>query len=348
VLPRRSLRLLACALVAATLLAACGKSVPPAASIDGDGITDTTVALNVRLFSFLASLNNTKCGTPVDAKESQVAACTRFALSSLIQEHFIGSYAAAHKITVSQTDVAGIVSKLEQSFGGAPGLDKKLAASKVSKTELEGLARRILLFQAVSKAVSTASLTDAELQKSYQQNILQYKTIHAEHILVKTKAEAEQVYKQVTAKGATEQDFLALAKKVSIDPSAAQNSGDLGSAPASQFVAEFSNAAVALKPGEISKPVQSQVGWHVIRLVSKQVTPFEQAKDQVIQNAGGPVFQAWLTRQMKAATISVNPKYGVFDTTKQEVVPVRSTSTSSGAPGTGAPSGSGSPAPAAS
>ncbi len=53
--------------------------------------------------------------------------------------------------------------------------------------------------------------------------------MQVDHILVKTKAEADDVYAQVTAPGATEQDFLDLAKEVSIDPSAKQNSGSLGS-----------------------------------------------------------------------------------------------------------------------
>ena len=66
--------------------------------------------------------------------------------------------------------------------------------------------------------------------------------------------------------GATEQDFLDLAKEVSIDPSAKQNSGSLGSAVASTYVPEFAAAAVALEPGEISRPVKTQFGWHVIRV----------------------------------------------------------------------------------
>ncbi len=63
--------------------------------------------------------------------------------------------------------------------------------------------------------------------------------MQVDHILVKTKAEADDVYAQVTAPGATEQDFLDLAKEVSIDPSAKQNSGSLGSAVASTYVPEF-------------------------------------------------------------------------------------------------------------
>ena len=66
--------------------------------------------------------------------------------------------------------------------------------------------------------------------------------MQVDHIFVKTKAEAEDVYAQVTAPGATEKDFLALAKQVSIDPSVKQNSGSLGSAVASTYTPEFAAA----------------------------------------------------------------------------------------------------------
>ena len=123
--------------------------------------------------------------------------------------------------------------------------------------------------------------------------------MQVDHILVKTKAEADDVYAQVTAPGATEQDFLDLAKEVSIDPSAKQNSGSLGSAVASTYVPAFAAAAIALEPGEISKPVKSQFGWHVIRMVKKDVQSFEEAKPQLLDSAAATTaFNAWLTEQV--------------------------------------------------
>src|SRR5207244_6439940 len=89
-----------------------------------------------------------------------------------------------------------------------------------------------------------------------------------------SKAEAEHVYAEVTAPGATEKTFQDLAKKVSIDTGSASSGGDLGIQTASTFDPTFAQAALALKLGEISKPVHTQFGWHVIRLVSKDVKPF--------------------------------------------------------------------------
>ena len=148
------------------------------------------------------------------------------------------------------------------------------------------LARQVLVFQDVQKKVVEQELGDEALRAQYEKDILQYTTVQAEHILVKTEAEAQDVYQQVTAPGATDQDFQALAKEVSTDPSAKQNGGSLGSAVASTYVPEFGEAVAALEPGEISQPVQTEFGWHVIRLVSKDVTPFEEAKAQIDADPG--------------------------------------------------------------
>jgi parvulin-like peptidyl-prolyl isomerase len=85
--------------------------------------------------------------------------------------------------------------------------------------------------------------------------------VHARHILVKTESEAFQaVYDVQHGK-----DFGEVAKAVSLCPSKKQG-GDLGWFGRGQMVKEFETAAFALKPGEISKPVKTQFGWHIIKV----------------------------------------------------------------------------------
>jgi peptidyl-prolyl cis-trans isomerase C len=150
---------------------------------------------------------------------------------------------------------------------------------------------------------------------------------------VKTKAEAENVYRQVTAPGATRADFLKLAKQVSIDPSVAQNSGALPPAtPATKFVKPFADAALGLKPGDISRPVHTPFGWHVIHLVHKQITPFAQVRKQAEANA----FSDWVRQQDQAGAIDVDPSFGRFDPSTLQVVRITSTDPSATAsPATG-------------
>ena len=340
--------MIALALLPLALLVACSDSGgsdggvhPPAATVDGEHITDAQVAANVKIFTFLTSLSQAPCGTKV-AGETDQAACARFTLSNLIQQHFVEDYAAQHDLTVTQADKDAILQQLEQSLGGAQAVDDQLKTAGIGRPELDDLAGRILLFQQVQQAVGAEQAGDASLRALYQKNILQFTTIDTEHILVKTQKEAQDAYDQVTAPGSTEDDFLALAKKISIDPSAKQNSGAIGSSSAATLDPAYAAAAAALQPGEISKPVQSQFGWHVIRLVSKDVQSFADAKASLTQQQGTQAFDTWLSDAEAAATIEVNPRYGRFDLTTGGVEAVTSTAT-----GSASPSGSASPVNAA-
>jgi foldase protein PrsA len=328
---------LACCIAA---LVACSDLVPPAATVNGFVITDGAVAQQEKVFRFLALANNSSgdpaaCGaTPVGAETPQ-AACARFTLQNLIQQHIVDIYAQQHRVAVSDTDVQNAVNSVESQPNDQ--IAPLLSRAGLSSSDLPTVIRQLLLVRDVERSLAMDSVPLPELKKSYHQNILQFTTLHAEHILVKTKQEAESVYRQVTKPGSTEKDFLNLAKKVSIDPSAAQNSGDLGPVPASQLDQTFVQAAVALKPGEISKPVQTQFGWHVIRLVSVHVEPFSQAESTVAGSFGSQAFDGWIKAQLRQASVTVNPKYGRFDATTDAIEPISSTSTVTAAPITAPP-----------
>ncbi len=123
-----------------------------------------------------------------------------------------------------------------------------------------------------------AKATESEMKEEYEK---QKEEIHAAHLLVETKEQADAIYQQL--KNGT--DFTQLAKEKSIDPSAKNNGGDLGFFRWGKMVPAFQDAAFALKDGEISRPVQTQYGWHVIKVIEKRKVeqpPYEQAK-QLIQ-----------------------------------------------------------------
>ncbi len=109
------------------------------------------------------------------------------------------------------------------------------------------------------------------------------KEVHARHILLKTKEEAEAVIKELDAG----KDFGEIAKEKTKDPGGTDNGGDLGFFGQGQMVPEFETAAFALANGEYTKvPVQTQFGWHVIRREEDRVTPppaYDDVKDQVRQ-----------------------------------------------------------------
>ena len=318
------------ALALGLILASCASAVAPAATLGGIDITDEQLAHEMDVFSFLSGLSQQPCGT-IDGDETAEAACARFSLSNLIQEHFVGVYATDHDISVTDAQIQKTIEQLDGNVG-KKAVDDQLAQHHLTRADLTDIARRILLFGEVQTAVTTDQISDADLRQQYQDKILDYTTIQVDHILVKTKAEAQAAYEQVTAPGASEKDFLALAKKISIDPSVKQNGGSLGSAVASTYVPEFGEAAAALEPGEISKPVQSQFGWHVIRMVKKDVQSFESAKQALIDSRSTTVFNGWLRARIKAEGVDVNPKYGRFDPETFEVTRISSTATGSASP----------------
>ena len=126
-----------------------------------------------------------------------------------------------------------------------------------------------------------ASITEAELKAAYDAELANFKgeeEVRARHILVQTKEEAEKLIKDLDG-GA---DFAELAKANSSDGSAAAG-GDLGFFGKGRMVPEFETAAFALEPGKYTKePVQSQFGWHVLKLDEKRIQPapaFEDVQD---------------------------------------------------------------------
>jgi len=117
--------------------------------------------------------------------------------------------------------------------------------------------------------------------------------VRARHILVEEEAEAIAVRERLEAG----EEFADIAREVSQDPGSARNGGDLGFFTAGRMVAPFSEAAFALEPGEVSEPVETQFGWHVIKVEERRETPmpeFEEMREQI---------DNFLTRQAQQAVI---------------------------------------------
>ncbi len=131
----------------------------------------------------------------------------------------------------------------------------------------------------------TNTVTEAEIKAEYDKVVAANagKEYRASHILVETEEEAKTLIADI--KGG--KDFGELAKKSSKDPGSGANGGDLGWATPSSYVPEFTEAMVALKKGEMAEqPVQSQFGWHIIRvddLRDAQLPPLEEVKEQIQQ-----------------------------------------------------------------
>lgn len=123
------------------------------------------------------------------------------------------------------------------------------------------------------KQLDKVKVSEKESKKYYNDNKGEFKeqdSVHARHILVKTKEEADALLKNLKLKGkALKEKFIALAKDKSVGPSAPKG-GDLGYFAKGQMVPAFNDKVFSMKVGTISKPVKTQFGYHVIYLEDKK------------------------------------------------------------------------------
>ena len=159
------------------------------------------------------------------------------------------------------------------------GLDKSGKFKKALENRRTELLARAYVTEVIDK-----KLNDSGIKSYFNRNKIRYRTdqVRAFHILVKTKAAADEVYAKAVK--ATDDNFKSLAKKHSTDPSAARNLGDLGYFTRARMVPEFSAVAFKLKKGQTAKPLKTNFGWHVIRVVDKKPgksPSFSSVKDEV-------------------------------------------------------------------
>ena len=186
----------------------------------------------------------------------------------------------------------------------AVGQAKAKALTPRDKAALQ-IDRRAYLAGATLEGVASPDPTDEELKAVYDRafstDAAPKTEYHAAHILVKTEDEAKAIEDEL-AKGA---DFGTLASEKSTDNSG-PNKGDLGWFQPEQMVQPFADAVKTLKVNEISKPVETQFGWHVIKLMeTREVTPpkFDEIKDQLAVQVRRERVEAEVQKSVDASKI---------------------------------------------
>ena len=149
-------------------------------------------------------------------------------------------------------------------------------------TVFENMKSSLIKQYAMNKLLVNTSVSDEEVKKYYEKHKDMYsqpETARASHILVNTEEEANDILKEI-ANGLS---FEEAAQKYSNCPSKAQG-GDLGEFTRGRMVPEFEEAAFEMNVGEVSEPVKTQFGYHIIKLLDKKEAKklsFEEVKDQV-------------------------------------------------------------------
>jgi parvulin-like peptidyl-prolyl isomerase len=184
---------------------------------------------------------------------------------SLVEQAQFEIAAEELDVTVTDEELEKRLDELKQQFFDGDEQKYKEELEKQGLTEeqvLKDLRTRMLSEKVFEKVTSEVEVTDADIQAYYEENKSQFETPasrEVRHILVKSKAKADDIHAQLENGG----NFAKLAKQFSEDP-ASKNEGGKFTAQKGATVAPFDKVAFELETGELSEPVKTQFGWHII------------------------------------------------------------------------------------
>jgi peptidyl-prolyl cis-trans isomerase C len=240
-------------------------------------------------------------GQPVPSEQRNEV--LRGVLDQLIGYRLLVQETKARKITVTDAELDARVAEIRKQFPNEDAFKQLLTQRNLTVEKLRTDARDDLTVSKMLQAELSAktAVTPAQVDAFYQQNPSQFQQgerVRASHILIPVpenadaaakqaaRAKAEAVLKDVKAG----KDFAALAKEHSSDPGSAANGGDLGFFQQGQMVPAFDKAAFTLAPGQVSELVETNFGFHIIKVAEKQAArtvPLDDVRPQLQQYLEG-------------------------------------------------------------
>jgi parvulin-like peptidyl-prolyl isomerase len=283
------LALLLCALVLALGLTGCGgdEDVPAdaVALVDGEEVAKS---------DFDALINQAKQSYKNQKREFPTAGSQEYqtlrnqAVQFLVQREQFEQEAADMDVEVTEKQIDARLEQIQkQYFGGDKAkYEKQLKEQGLSDTQVRNDIRAQIVSEKIFAQVTRdVKVTDDAVEKYYNENKEQYsqpESRDVRHILVKTKAQADDLVAQLENGG----DFAALAKQHSTDTGSKENGGKL-TISRGQTVAPFDKTAFALKKGDVSPPVKTEFGFHIIEALSDvkpaKTTPLKDVKESIRQ-----------------------------------------------------------------
>lgn len=239
--------------------------------------------------------------------EKLVATSGAATLDVMISNEVVDQEAEKAKVEVTQEEIDAEMAVYEEQYGGAEGLEEALASSGMSTADLE---EEMKIYLKVEKIIGPdIEITDEQMSTYFEENkeaFEQSSKVEANHILVETQAEAD----EVKAKLDDGSDFSELAAEYSIDESNAENGGALGEFGAGEMAPEFEEAAFSMEADEISEPVETDYGFHIIQVTSKteaKEATLEDSKEQIkeilFDEALNTKYAEWLAEKIESYNI---------------------------------------------
>lgn len=202
-------------------------------------------------------------------------------LDMLIDEKLQMKRAAELGIVITDDEVNAEIENARKYFDSEEKFNEFLKGQGIDLEYFkESVKKDLTLNKLIEKLTENIEVTEEELKNYYDSHQDEFASVKASHILLDTKEEAEKMLAKVKAG----ENFAELAKQHSKDPSAKENSGDLDYFRHGDMVEPFEKAAFALKPGEISEIVQTDFGFHIIKVEDSKLDKLEDVKEQLKGN----------------------------------------------------------------
>jgi peptidyl-prolyl cis-trans isomerase C len=210
--------------------------------------------------------------------------------------------------------------------GHRRGLDQTPAYKLQSKFQLDNY----LAGQTFTQMGKETKVSDADARKYYQEHQQEWDGVTARHILIRfqgspvpvrtgqkdlTDAEALAKAQDIRKRIVAGEDFATIAKAESDDAGSGANGGELGTFHHGQMVPAFDAAAFALKPGEISEPVKTQFGYHIIKVEKRETKTFEDVRAEIERRMAPEESQKTLEEMVKKSNPVFDPEF--FSVAKQ-------------------------------
>lgn len=234
------------------------------------------------------------------------------ATQQVIDTKLLAQEARRRDITADNATVDGIMGQIEQQTGGRESLDGFLESMGLDYDEFKAnVTESVLVQNLIEQQIRPGvEVTDQEIQDFYTGNPQMFERpdqVRARHILIaveqgtddETKADAKARAEAARKRATDGEDFAALATELSEGPSA-PNGGDLGFFSADRMVKPFSDAAFALEPGAISQVVETQFGYHVIKVEERRA-----ASTQPLEEVREPLRNALVEREVGEGVASL-------------------------------------------
>ena len=229
-------------------------------------------------------------------------------LQQMVREQLINQYAKDNNLNISDADVQKREDELKANFPNG-SWDDMLKARGLTETDVKNALReQIIIDDAVGKDVK---VSDAQIKQYFDKNHASFdkpEQVRARHILVADLATANKVEADLKSG----KNFADEAKQYSMDPGSKDKGGELGLFRRGQMVPAFDQAAFSLPVGQISKPVKSPFGYHVIQVEEKQpgekatlANTHDRIADMLRQQQEAPLIQPFLQSLQAKANIQV-------------------------------------------